>query len=265
MFLTRTRAAVAIATLGLVAGGSGVALAGQGHEHPSPAPGGFDQGGAPTDIPNLGLVKNEIKVYYGDDGTTDHNATETSRYARDVARVERRAAHALPRLVRRAAAAPVLLVDVDDTTLLTYRYEATHDFGFDPAVNAAYIHDTGMPAVFGMPRLLSRAAAHGVEVYYLTGRAETQRADTERDLAAAGYPDVTSDHLFMRDRTAPPAYLPCEPTCTTVEYKSLTRAHIETLDGGQDIVLNLGDQFSDLEGGYADRTLKMPNPMYFLP
>jgi hypothetical protein len=26
-----------------------------------------------------------------------------------------------------------------------------------------------------------------------------------------------------------------------------------------------GDQFSDLKGGHADRTFKMPDPNYFLP
>ena len=31
------------------------------------------------------------------------------------------------------------------------------------------------------------------------------------------------------------------------------------------IVANFGDQFSDLKGGYADKTFKLPNPTYFLP
>jgi hypothetical protein len=30
-------------------------------------------------------------------------------------------------------------------------------------------------------------------------------------------------------------------------------------------VANFGDQYSDLKGGYADRTFKLPNPNYFLP
>ena len=51
--------------------------------------------------------------------------------------------------------------------------------------------------------------------------------------------------------------------CTTVHYKSATRAHIESL--GYDIVANFGDQFSDLLGGFADKTFKMPNPNYYLP
>ncbi len=270
MFLTPTRAALAVATLGLVVGGTGVAVGSQtgsdtGHH------GGYDHGGKPNDLPNLGLVKNDVKAYYGDDGTTDHNATGDSRYAGDVRRIERTAYTALPRLIRKADAAPVVVVDVDDTTLLTYRYEATHDFGYDPVANASYIHDVGMPKVFGMPDLLSTAVQRHASVYYLTGRPESQRADTERDLTAAGYPQVSSDHLFMRDKTNPPAYLQgCDkPTaatfCTTIQYKSLTRQHIETLNGGQDVVANFGDQFSDLSGGFADARYKLPNPMYYLP
>ena len=30
-------------------------------------------------------------------------------------------------------------------------------------------------------------------------------------------------------------------------------------------MLNVGDQWSDLQGGYADQVLKLPNPTYFLP
>ena len=66
----------------------------------------------------------------------------------------------------------------------------------------------------------------------------------------------------LKDQTQP--YLSsCAPSCTTIQYKSLTRRLIESQ--GYDIVANVGDKFSDLEGGFADRTFKMPNPMYFLP
>ena len=30
-------------------------------------------------------------------------------------------------------------------------------------------------------------------------------------------------------------------------------------------MLNVGDQWSDLQGGYADHVLKLPNPTYYLP
>lgn len=52
-------------------------------------------------------------------------------------------------------------------------------------------------------------------------------------------------------------------SCPTIQYKSGTRAYIESQ--GYDIVGDFGDQYSDLTGGYADKTFKMPNPNYFLP
>ena len=64
-----------------------------------------------------------------------------------------------------------------------------------------------------------------------------------------------------RSRRTSPAR---RPKCTTVEYKAGTRKHIEK-DLGYDIVLNVGDQWSDLQGGYADTVLKLPNPTYYLP
>ena len=31
------------------------------------------------------------------------------------------------------------------------------------------------------------------------------------------------------------------------------------------IVVNMGDQDSDLAGGYAERTFKLPDPFYYVP
>ncbi len=31
------------------------------------------------------------------------------------------------------------------------------------------------------------------------------------------------------------------------------------------IIVNIGDQRSDLEGGYAERTWRVPNPFYYIP
>ena len=53
--------------------------------------------------------------------------------------------------------------------------------------------------------------------------------------------------------------------CTTIEYKSLTRRHVERGPAGTTSSANFGDQFSDLIGGYADQSVKLPNPTYYLP
>jgi len=48
----------------------------------------------------------------------------------------------------------------------------------------------------------------------------------------------------------------------TRAYKSAARADIEA--DGYRIVLNVGDQDSDLRGGHADKAYKLPNPFYFI-
>jgi len=85
-----------------------------------------------------------------------------------------------------------------------------------------------------------------------------------------------SDGLFTKPPVGSyPAYLDkpefCGPyihaipavSCPTIQYKSGTRAYIESQ--GYNIVADIGDQFSDLLGGFADKTFKMPNPNYYLP
>ena len=95
---------------------------------------------------------------------------------------------------------------------------------------------------------------------------------TPLDIGHGGF----TDGLFTKPPVGSyPAYLDkpefCGPyihatpavSCPTIQYKSGTRAYIESQ--GYDIVADFGDQFSDLEGGFADKTFKMPNPNYYLP
>ena len=169
---------------------------------------------------------------------------------------------------------PSILFDIDDTTLNTYSYEIYSNFVFNPTTNGFFVNAGSadvFPAVPGMVDLEKAAEAKGYRVYFLTGRPISQTTGTLANLTDAGY-DVDPSHVFLKDTTAAtePWLAPCvDPTthaftCTTIQYKSLTRQHIEQ-DLGADIVANFGDQFSDLKGGFADRTFKIPNPMYFLP
>ena len=174
------------------------------------------------------------------------------------------------------------MLDVDDTTLATWNYEIFSNWAFNGTTNADFVLNQRFPAVPGMVGLIQNAARQGYAIFYLTGRPASQEAATLGNLTAdnigvdAGYPAPTTlndgeDGLFTKPAVANyPDYLkaacagdPNGGTCTTVHYKSATRAHIESL--GYDIVANFGDQFSDLVGGFADQTFKMPNPNYFLP
>jgi len=47
-----------------------------------------------------------------------------------------------------------------------------------------------------------------------------------------------------------------------VTFKSEARAAITKQ--GYTIIASIGDQYSDLKGGYAEKTFKLPNPYYYL-
>jgi hypothetical protein len=231
------------------------------------------------DITNIDVLRQQIRNYYGDPlgtGVADPNGNY-AKEARSVAADGKRWL-ASPHHVRGTKA---ILLDVDDTTLLTWNYEVFSNWAFNPTTNGQYVTDQKFPAVFGMVDTVKAAEREGYAIFFLTGRGAAQEAATLGNLTAdgigvdAGYPKPTTlrdgeDGLFTKPAVADyPDYLKTacasDPngSCTTVHYKSATRAHIESL--GYDIVANFGDQFSDLEGGHADRTFKLPNPNYYLP
>lgn len=192
-----------------------------------------------TDLPSLSTVKKTIAVYYGDPGTG--KAAKHSPYVTEMKKL----LVAPPAYTENAA----IVVDVDDTTLLTYNMEVgAYEFEFDRATKDRWVKYAKFPATPGMVEYLNSAASAGFTIFAVTGRAKKYAADTKRNLAKVGYPAMA---LYTKA---------C--TCSTVAYKSGVRQKIQAR--GYDIVLNIGDQYSDLAGGYADTTIKLPNPMYYI-
>ncbi|MEV0845118.1 HAD family acid phosphatase [Streptomyces sp. NPDC049954] len=243
------------------------------------AHGGSQQAG--HEPQNIGLLVGQIDDYYGAQQQADGTwtASEHSDYAKDLARVESRAKADIRQATARtgheahgkhggAKAKPAIVLDIDDTALLSFDYERRTNYVYDNDTWNAYVDQANRPAVFGMPELVSYAKQHGVEVFFLTGLSEPQRPGAAKNLAKVGY-DTQLDkaHLFLKDKANPPAYLKdCASAaawnCTTVQYKAGTRKHLE--DSGYRVIGNFGDQQSDLTGGYADKGYKLPNPTYFV-
>jgi hypothetical protein len=234
-------------------------------------------------ITNIDVLRQQIKNYYGDPMGTGVFAPD-SYYAKEASSVAAQGARWVaarshwPKSTMKA-----IVLDVDDTTLATWNYEIFSNWAYNPTTNAGYVNNQQFPAVPGMVSMVQQAANDGYAIIFITGRPATQEAATLGNLTAdgigvdAGYPAPTTlidgeDGLFTKPAVADyPDYLQTAcaeeiavgKSCTTIHYKSATRAHIESL--GYDIVADFGDQYSDLIGGYADRTFKMPNPNYYLP
>ena len=248
------------------------------HDGSVPAP--PDNPTSADQIQNIDQVKTAIKAYYGDTPTTTpdpvngattlHTYSPTGAYVDEMQALEADADGYLDKTAKHfgghghnaPSGTPAILLDIDDTTLNTYSYEIYSNFVFNPTTNAAFVNASVFPPVPGMPDLehtRSRTATRSSS----SPAAPVAHDRHGHESDERGLSDTDSSHLFLKDLTAPWLASCATSTCATTQYKSLTRQHIESL--GYDIVANFGDQFSDLNGGFADATFKVPNPMYFLP
>jgi len=223
-------------------------------------------------IPNIDIVKKTIRTYYNaPSGIADKTQ---SPYITEMKQIEADTladAALLPRVD--PADNKAVVFDADDTTLWTYDMEdnAMH-FNFDPVLqDTQWVQPQRFPATPGMVSLVNAVGDAGCSVVGLTGRRDPQRAATLGNLQKVGYEPFTDQLYFTKWASgATPSQAiyggtPCYPTgnCTTIDYKSATRACVERQ--GYRIIANFGDQFSDLIGGHADKTYKLPNPTYYLP
>ena len=225
-------------------------------------------------IPNIDSVKKTIAAYYGDPGTGISDK-ESSPYISEMADLTSGLGSKLARTcarMDRKDQKPAIVFDADDTTLWTYDMEV-HDmhFNFSPALQDEWVQDQRFPATPHMVELVNRIHDAGCTVVGITGRNDNQKAATLGNLAKVGYEGFTARNYYTKwtgvGASQQPGYVTCATTkCTTIEYKSQTRRHVESASGGgYRIIANFGDQFSDLKGGYADRAVKLPNPTYYLP
>jgi len=144
-----------------------------------------------------------------------------------------------------------IVLDIDETSLSNYSAIVADGFTFGPNLQAEATNEIGV-AIKQTLQIFNDAKARGIAVFFVTGRPEAQRQVTIENLEREGYGGWAG--LTLK---------PAGSTLTTVAYKSGARAAIE--QQGYRIVANIGDQYSDLAVGHADRAFKVPNPFSFLP
>lgn len=122
---------------------------------------------------------------------------------------------------------PALVLDIDETSLSSWPQLAANDFGYIPAGSC----DT-LPA-----------GPWGVRSWELSGRAEAIKPILG---------------LFNAARALNVSVFVNLPTSG----KRARRNRRKIVGQGYTIIANVGDQPSDLAGGYAERTLLLPDPLY---
>jgi predicted secreted acid phosphatase len=141
---------------------------------------------------------------------------------------------ALPYLKERIAAArpgekQAIVFDIDNTTLET-------DYGF------SYPQPANKPVL----NVAKYAQEHGVSLFFVTARPGIIEEPTEWNLKYDGY-DVSG--LYVRGLF--------DLFKDVAAYKTAQRVDIE--NKGYTIIANIGNSATDLSGGHAEKTFKLPD------
>jgi len=203
---------------------------------------------------NLGQVKLQVR-YYACSGAYDAELAKVLVAAR--AYVEKRAGE---------VAKPAVVLDIDETSLSNFAEILADDFGFipngpcdvlpeGPCGFESWVMSARAEAIAPTLALYKAARAKHVAVFFITGRfdSEASRKATIENLHKVGYAGWAGLVLRPADSHG----------MTVAQYKSGARAKIA--EQGYTIIANIGDQQSDLNGGYAERAYKLPNPFYYIP
>jgi hypothetical protein len=178
---------------------------------------------------------------------------QSGAWARETNRVIKRATASLRASVRRSSdpSRLVAVFDIDDTALSTYNCMKAG--GFTQVRLVSCVLSGPLPAIAQTRQLFSLAQRLRVRVAFITGRPESVRSLTLTALHTAGY--AGQFQLVMRPAN--------DMRSSVVPYKSSARNALQR--GGRRVVINVGDQRSDLAGGFAQHRFKLPNPMYTTP
>lgn len=193
--------------------------------------------------PNLGRYKEEL-VQWHDSGEYERAFAASSAPA--AAYLRQRIAH------RKPGEKIAIVFDIDETLLSNWGYLRHRNFGITTPSFAEWVAENDDPALPATRDIYEEARRAGLPIFLITGRGEILRTHTIRQLKAAGYAEW--EYLYMQPRNYADASI--------IPFKSGARREIEAR--GYTITLNMGDQWSDLKGGYAEKPVKLPNPYYYI-
>jgi predicted secreted acid phosphatase len=202
---------------------------------------------AQSEPANLDALREQVVEYH-----------DSGAYNRDIVAVARRAIQ----FIRQRAAENrhlkqpqklAIVLDIDETSLSNYHYMLKRQFIATKPQLVKEIHEANAPAIKPILYVYHYALEHHVAVFFVTGRHEPERQATLANLKKAGFKHWSGVYFKPRNYRYHSA----------VPYKARTRAAIT--HQGYRIIATIGDQNSDLRGGYAEAGFKLPNPYYYLP
>lgn len=144
----------------------------------------------------------------------------------------------------------VVIFDVDETVLNNYGLAKQMDFGYVYDLNKKWNEELKAPAIKQTQDLYFYLLNRGFKIIFLTGRNSNEYDVTYKNLIQTGY--TVFDTLITQRED--------EQNLKTQQFKSSKRTELAAQ--GYEIVGNIGDQWTDLNGPYSGIQIKIPNYLY---
>lgn len=186
---------------------------------------------------NLRLAKDRVKDYY-----------ESGKYDEDLGEIYSKAKSQIEKIKIKNNSTAIF--DVDDTALSNYQISKRLDFGFDYQIVQNWVMSAKLPAIKQTLDFYNYLKSKGIKLIFLTGRQTEEYDATYRNLVEQGYRDF--DTIIVRSER--------ERKIGAAEFKSQKRK--ELTEKGYEIIICVGDQWTDLEGDYIGIIVKLPNYLY---
>lgn len=174
---------------------------------------------------------------------------DSGQYIREIDAVAARAKAWVEERAKRGGRGLTVVFDLDETLLFNWPQISAMDFGYVPAAWERWVEEAQAPAIDSVREVYRTARRLGLDVVFITGRTEKDRAGTERNLRAIDCAEY--------------AALICKSPSdkgTSAAFKTAAREKLSR--EGRTIIANIGDQVGDLSGGWSERTFKLPNVFY---
>lgn len=146
----------------------------------------------------------------------------------------------------------ITIFDIDDT-ILSNKLIINSDYGYDlnHAVGSQKL--SKLPLISEQKELYDWCLENNIGVVFITFRCETERLQTIKNLKQQNISQWTKLILFDE---------PCDyKSISAMSYKTEKRKMLS--ESGYHIFATIGDQYSDIHGGYSGLEIKLDDPGYY--
>ena len=189
------------------------------------------------DLINLRVAKDRVKDYY-----------ESGKYDEEMDSIFSDAKDQIKNIKIKNNS--TVIFDVDDTALSNYEISKKLDFGYDYKIVQDWVMSAKLPAIKQTKDFFDFLKSKNIKRIFLTSRNYDEYDATYKNLVDQGYTGF--DTLIVRSKS--------DKDLGSQKFKTKERENLNK--AGYEIIATVGDQWTDLNGGFSGIKIKVPNYLY---